>query len=86
MGEVESWLSDTQDLVATAQHVLSEVERGLVTVGKVEEVALRTRPVLRRVTVVIVGCLVGLGLILLVNRIRHEGQTEVPEGEWPDRA
>jgi hypothetical protein len=81
VSEVESWLSDTQDRVATAQRVLSEVERGLVAVEKVEAVVKRTRPVIRKATVVILGCLVGLGVVLLVSRRRHESQIEVPEGE-----
>ena len=81
MSEVESWLSDTQGRVATAQRVLSEVERGLVAVDKVEAVVNRTRPVMRKATAVILGCLVGLGIVLLVSRRRHESQIEVPEGE-----
>ena len=84
MSEVDSWLSDSQDVVATAQHVLSEVERGLLAVEKVEAVAKRTRPVLRIATVVILGCLVGLGIVLLVSRKRHESQIEVPDGESPE--
>jgi len=84
VSEVDSWLSDSQDVVATAQHVLSEVERGLLAVEKVEAVAKRTRPVLRIATVVILGCLVGLGIVLLVSRKRHESQIEVPDGESPE--
>ncbi len=84
MSEVESWLSDTQFLVATAQQVLSEVEHGLETVEKVEEVVERSRPVLRTVAVVILGCLVGLGIVLLVSRKRREMQIEVAKGESPE--
>ena len=84
MSEVESWLSDTQFLVATAQQVLSEVEHGLETVEKVEEVVKRTRPVLRTVAVVILGSLAGLGIVLLVGRKRRERQIEVAEGESPE--
>ena len=59
MSDVESWLSNTQDRVETAQLVLSEVERGLVAVQTVETVAKRARPVLRAVSV---GLPVGMWL------------------------
>jgi hypothetical protein len=81
VSDFESWLSGTQDRVATAQLVLSEIERGLVAAEKVEAVAKRTRTVLRMASVVILGCLVGLGIVLLVNRKRHAGEIDVPEGE-----
>ncbi len=81
MSELESWLSETQDRVATAQRVLSDVERGLAAVEKVEAVAKRSRPVLRMATVMILGCLVSLGIVLLVSRRRHESQIEIPEDE-----
>jgi hypothetical protein len=84
VGEIEPWLSETQGLVASVQQVLSEVERGLDTIGKVEAVAKRTRPVLRRITVVILGCLVVLGVVILVNRKRREGQVKVPVVESPE--
>ena len=77
MSEAESWLADTQDPVATAQRVLSDVERGLVVVGKAEAVAKRTRPFIRVATVVLLGC-VGLGIVVLVSRRRHKSQIEVP--------
>jgi hypothetical protein len=79
MSQAQSWLSDTQDRVATAQRVLSDVERGLVVVEKAEAVAKRTRPFLRMATVVILGCVVGLGVVLLVSRKRHERQIEAPD-------
>ncbi len=81
MSEVESWLSETQDRGATAQRVVSEVERGLAAVEKVEAVAKRSKPALRMATVVILGCLVGLGIVFLVSRRRHESQIEIPEDE-----
>lgn len=84
MSEAESWLSMTEDRVAAAQRVLSEIERGLVAAEKVEAVAKRTRPVLRMAAVVILGGLVGLGIVLLVSRKRPESQIDVPEDEPPE--
>lgn len=82
MSQVETWVSDAQDRVAAAERVLSEVERGLVAIEKVEAVAKRTRPVLRMATVVILASLVGLGIAVLISRKRHEGQIEeAPAGE-----
>jgi NADH:ubiquinone oxidoreductase subunit K len=81
VSDLESWLSNTQDRVETAQLVLSEVERGLVAV---ETVAKRTRPVLRIFTVVIIGCLVCLGIGLVVSRTRRKGEAECSEVESPD--
>jgi hypothetical protein len=76
MADVESWLSVTQDQVATAQRVLSEVERGLAAVEKAEDLAQRVRPVLRIAGVVIVGGLVGVGIALIVSRRRRDDQIE----------
>lgn len=84
MSDIESWLSNTQDRVETAQLVLSEVERGLVAVQTVETVAKRARPVLRVATVVIIGCLVCLGIGLVVSRTRRKGEVEFPEVESPN--
>jgi NADH:ubiquinone oxidoreductase subunit K len=84
VSDLESWLSNTQDRVETAQLVLSEVERGLVAVQKVETVAKRTRPVLRIFTVVIIGCLICLGIGLVVSRTRRKGEVEFSEVESPD--
>jgi hypothetical protein len=81
----ESWLSNTQDRVSTAQLVLSEVERGLVAVEKVETVAQRTRPVRRAAAVVMIGCLVCLGIGLVVSRKRRKTEVEISKVESPDR-
>jgi hypothetical protein len=81
MSDLASLLSDTQDGVETAQRVLSEVEHGLEVVEKVQAVAKHTRPVLRSASVVILGCLVGLGIVLLISRRRHASDIEIPEGE-----
>lgn len=87
MSEAESWLTETHDRVLTAQRVLSEVERGLVAVEKAELIAKHTRPFLRMATVVILGCLVGLGVALLVGRKRQQQREEVSvreEGWYTD--
>ncbi len=81
MSDFASLLSDTQEGVETAQRVLSEVEHGLEVVEKVEAVAKRTRPVLRSASVVILGCLVGLLIVLLISRRRHASDIEISEGE-----
>jgi hypothetical protein len=73
----EAWLSNARDHVSTAQHVLSEVERGLATAEKVEHVAKRARPALRVVSVAVVGGLVAVGIVVLVRR-RRRGPDEVP--------
>jgi hypothetical protein len=77
-------LSDAQDRVETAQLLLSEIERGLDVVEKVETVAKRSRPVLRWASLVIVGCLIGLGIALLMGRRQPasdiEDTEESPEG------
>jgi hypothetical protein len=83
MSDVETWLSDTQDRVATAQLVLSEVNRGLEAAEKVEHVVKRARPVLRWVPVVLAGALVGLGVAVLVNRRRR---VRALEATAPDRS
>ncbi|MGA3146516.1 MAG: hypothetical protein ABSF33_03440 [Acidimicrobiales bacterium] len=86
MSDFDSLLSDTREGIATAELLLSGIDRGLVAVEKVEAVARRTRPALRVVTIMILGCLVGLGIVLLVGRIRraHEIQAPVP-GDLPIR-
>jgi MFS superfamily sulfate permease-like transporter len=33
---------------------------------------------------VILGCLVGLAIVLVVNQKRHLSQIEAPEGEFPE--
>lgn len=81
MSDFASLLSDTQDRVETAQLVLSEVERGLDVVEKVEAVAKRARPVLRSAPAVIVGCLVGLGIVLLITRRRRASDIGISEAE-----
>jgi hypothetical protein len=81
MSDFASLLSDTQDGVETAQRVLSEVEHGLEVVENVQAVAKHTRPVLRSAFVVILGCLVGLGIVLLISRKRHASDIGIPEGE-----
>jgi hypothetical protein len=83
VSDFESWLSNTQDRVATAQVVLAEVDRGLVAVEKVEKVVKRTRPALRLASVVILGCLVGLGIVLVARRRRQEIEPEIPDVEPP---
>jgi hypothetical protein len=84
MSDLSSLLSDTQDGIETAQRVLSQVEHGLEVAEKVEAVAKRTRPALRSASVVILGCLVGLGIVLLINRRRRASDTEIPEDELSD--
>jgi hypothetical protein len=79
MSDFASLLSDTQDRVETAQLVLSEVERGLEVVEKVEAVTKRARPVLRSASVMILGCLVGLGIVLLITRRRQVSDIEISE-------
>jgi hypothetical protein len=84
----EAWLSNAREHVSTAQHVLSEVERGLATAEKVEHVAKRARPALRAVSVVVVGGLVAVGIVVLVRR-RHGRPDQAPRvggpGTWnPD--
>ena len=85
MSDFDSLLSDTREGIATAELVVSEIDRGLAVVEKVDA-ARRTRPALRVVTIMILGCLVGLGIVLLVGRIRraHEIQAPVP-GDLPIR-
>jgi hypothetical protein len=78
MSDFESLLSDTREGIVTAELVLSEIERGLAAVEKVEAVAKRTRPVLRVASIVILGCLVGLGMVLLVGRIRRANELGAP--------
>ena len=81
MSDFASLLSNTQDGVETAQRMLSEVEHGLEVVERVQAVAKRTRPVLRWASVVILGCLVGLGIVLLISSRRHASDVETPEAE-----
>jgi hypothetical protein len=84
MSDFASLVSDTQDRVETAQLVLSEVERGLEVVEKVEAITKRARPVLRSASVMILGCLVGLGIVLLITRRRHVSDIEIAEAESPE--
>jgi hypothetical protein len=84
-------LSDTQDRVGTTQLVLSKVEHGLETVEhgletveKLEAVAKHTRPVLRSVSIVILGCLVALAIGLLIRRRRGGYEIEIQNGHSPD--
>jgi uncharacterized membrane protein len=72
MSDVAAWLSEAQGTVATAQHVLFDLDRGLVAAEKVERVARRARPVLRVTVVMVVGGLIGLGVVLIVNRRRSQ--------------
>jgi hypothetical protein len=78
-------LSDTHDRVEAAQRVLSGVEHGLEVAEKAEAVARRTRPILRWMAVVILGCLVGLAIALVIGRTRDGGDGATPEddgSEW----
>ena len=79
MSDFAALVSDAQDRVETAQLVLSEIERGLDVVEKVEAVAKRSCPVLRWASVVILGCLLGLGIALLMGRRRRASDIEVKE-------
>ncbi len=86
MSDFDSLLSDTREGIATAELVLSEIDRGLAVVEKVDAVARRTRPALRVVTVMFLGCLVGLGIVLLVGRIRRAYEIDAPRpGDPPLR-
>lgn len=85
MSDFAALLSDAQDRVETAQLLLSEIERGLDVVEKVEAVAKRSRPVLRWASLVILGCLIGLGIALLMGRRRPASDIEVAE-ESPEGA
>ena len=80
MNDREAWLSNARDRVTTAQHVLSEVDRGLATAEKVEHVAERARPVLRTVTIVVVGGLVAAGIVVLVRRRRRRPELVIHAG------
>lgn len=81
MSDFASILSDTQDRIETAQLVLSNVEQGLQAVEKAEAIAKRTRPILRSVSIAILGCLVGLGIFLVIRSRRKTDEVEIPEGE-----
>ncbi len=86
VSDFDSLLSDTREGIATAELVLSEIDRGLAVVEKVDAVARRTRPALRVVTVMFLGCLVGLGIVLLVGRIRRAYEIDAPRpGDPPLR-
>ena len=85
MSDFAALLSDAQDRVETAQLLLSEIERGLDVVEKVETVAKRSRPVLRWVSLVILGCLIGLGIALLMGRRQPASDIE-DTGESPEGA
>lgn len=84
MSDFAALLSDAQDRVETAQLLLSEIERGLDVVEKVETVAKRSRPVLRWASLVILGCLIGLGIAHLMDRRQpasaNEDTEETPQG------
>jgi hypothetical protein len=84
-------ISDTQDRVGTAQLVLSNVEHGLETVEhgletvqKLEAVAKHTRPVLRSVSIVILGCLVVLAVGLFIRRRRGGYEIVIQNGHSLD--
>jgi hypothetical protein len=81
VSDFASLLSETQERVETAQQVLSGVETGLEVVQRVEAVAERTRRGLRWAGVVILGCFLGLGIVLLVSHRRLAGDTAIPEAE-----
>ena len=85
MSDFAALLSDAQDRVETAQLLLSEIERGLDVVEKVDMVAKRSRPVLRWASLVILGCLIGLGIAVLMGRRRPGSDIEVTE-ESPEGA
>src|SRR5665213_890265 len=83
MSDTASWLSDTQDRVATAQRVLAEVDRGLVAAERVEKAAKRARPLLKVASVVLLGSLVAVGVALMINRRRWSSELTIPEGGLP---
>ena len=87
MSDAGTWLAKTQDHVATAQLVLDEVGQGLATAERVEAVAERAVPVIRAVTIILVGSAVGLGVFLLISRRqrRRKIQLESNDGSEPDQ-
>jgi hypothetical protein len=83
MSDGGSWLANAQSQVGTAQLVLDEVGRGLATVERAEAVAERAVPVIRRATVMILGCAVGLGIVLVLSRRRRQVQLDGSEHSEP---
>jgi hypothetical protein len=82
-GDGRSWLASAQSQVGTAQLVLDEVGRGLATAERAEAVADRAVPMIRRATIVILGCAVGLGIVLLLSRRRRRIKLDESELSEP---
>ncbi len=78
MRDTRLFLHQAQHHVGTAQTVLEDVGRGLAVVERVEVAAERAVPVLRTVLVVALGCAVGVGIYLLVARVRRSRRTADP--------
>jgi len=70
MGDTRMLLHQAQHHVGTAQVVLDDVGRGLAAAERVEDMVERAAPVLRTLVLVALGCAAGVGLVVVVRRVR----------------